>query len=269
MPKRHLHLFVVLATLCTAGFAWWGVESIGKTESLPAAALVVPGPAYEGEARMSAAFQNATQLAGESPDSRAGDEPASTPRDQYPSAPAAESRTTVSRLINPPWSALHPAVVAAPKRLSPPGDVRKTTTSVADGHFLPPAEREPEPSAAVMNRAPAGRPPSDRVPAGRLVSSANLVLALDAGVKTPVALLEDNEGSRLSVQQAGAKNQIADDFSREVSEAATERHVGAADIEDVWLDAQARADERYRLLFGDANYQQQIVRAAQEALAGQ
>ena len=107
--------------------------------------------------------------------------------------------------------------------------------------------------------------PTSSFRVARIAESTTVMLELDRGVQRPIALLES--GKKLTGEQAKAKDQIAEEFETKISEAARAPSGNAAPVDQVWLEEQARANERYRLFFGDDAYNVEIVRAAQEALA--
>lgn len=105
-----------------------------------------------------------------------------------------------------------------------------------------------------------------------------LMLDLGPGVAKPAALLESD--MVLTPQQAAAKNKIAEDFIQEISAVAPKSGDGVApapngeaaqnspSLDEVYFDAAARANSRYRLLFGDEAMDRAEIRAKIESGAG-
>lgn len=97
-----------------------------------------------------------------------------------------------------------------------------------------------------------------------------MVLELDRGIKVPAAVLDNNEP--LAPAQAKAKDLVAAEFAEDIIEAqeqpaANEPSAKRSDIsEAAWQEAQRKADERYRAMFGDAAYNRASMQAAQEAM---
>jgi hypothetical protein len=100
-----------------------------------------------------------------------------------------------------------------------------------------------------------------------------LVFELAPGVPLPVVFLESDPSAPRqppeSPEQAAALDQIAEDFSREISRTVASPATDDGALDAAWSEAQARADRRYQLLFGDAAYNAASMRAAREALAKQ
>jgi hypothetical protein len=116
-----------------------------------------------------------------------------------------------------------------------------------------------------------------------------LTVELDYGVPLPVVLLPRDQPA--TFEQASAESRITSEFAKSLrlsEKSANAKEAGAADprlpaqrssdtgnapltaeegqIEDVYIDAQLRADERYRLLYGDTAYIHQAIKAARAAL---
>jgi hypothetical protein len=91
------------------------------------------------------------------------------------------------------------------------------------------------------------------------------LIELAPGVQMPVAALESAEP--LSVQEAALKDGIAGEFGREVGEAAAESASSPEVLDQAWSRAQVRANERFRLFFGDQAYNRESIRAGRQALA--
>jgi hypothetical protein len=68
--------------------------------------------------------------------------------------------------------------------------------------------------------------------------------------------------------QIDARQQIAKDFEREIADALSQPGSDKADLDEIWNKARQRADNRFRLLFGDDAYNRASVAAAKEAVSG-
>jgi hypothetical protein len=111
-----------------------------------------------------------------------------------------------------------------------------------------------------------------------------LEVELPPGVQAPAVLVQDapqpsqtqpadQENRAPSEGQKAAQQQIANQFANDLAKAAADgTATGTADGTSVdaaaWAAAQQRADEHYRLLFGDDAYNQKTIQAAREALNG-
>ena len=116
-----------------------------------------------------------------------------------------------------------------------------------------------------------------------------LTVELDYGVPLPVVLLPKDQ--LVTFEQASAESRITREFAQNLrlngkfadvtkpdgaeprSPAHRSPDTGSApltaedgEIEDIYIDAQLRADERYRLLYGDTAYIHQAIKAALAAL---
>ena len=100
-----------------------------------------------------------------------------------------------------------------------------------------------------------------------IVDSEPIELELGPGVRLPVAMLDHD--APLTAQEATAKENLVHVFSNEISASLAET---GADITDeriaakIYARAQHRADAQYKVLFGDAAYNQAGMRAAMEAM---
>lgn len=98
---------------------------------------------------------------------------------------------------------------------------------------------------------------------GRGANSGSVTLEIDPGVRVPAALLKSD--TPLPPIVARAKEQIAEDFVREITEA-TNKGVGGKDLDTVVDAARNRADSRFRSIFGYDAYNAFTMQAAREAL---
>lgn len=80
----------------------------------------------------------------------------------------------------------------------------------------------------------------------------------------PAALLPPD--SVLSAGQSAALEKIADDFNAEVNKALSNPNASDAQVAEVWDTATQTADDRYRLLYGDAAYMDKTMAAQLEAM---
>lgn len=94
------------------------------------------------------------------------------------------------------------------------------------------------------------------------LSSGPVLLEVTPGIRSP-AVLAESDGA-LSPQATAMKERIAEDFANEVTQAADPE---TAEVDPVTFDnARNRADERYRMFFGDAAYNQVTMSAAKRAI---
>jgi hypothetical protein len=101
--------------------------------------------------------------------------------------------------------------------------------------------------------------------AGQSQTHGGVTLEVPTGARVPIAAMEG--GGELTPQQQVAVDEILQDFKKEIVELQTAGEGGAASANDAWEAARKRADERYRILFGDAAYNAMQIQAAREALA--
>jgi hypothetical protein len=121
-------------------------------------------------------------------------------------------------------------------------------------------------SAARPSQQPAVAPES---------AGAETVIELPPGLSVPAALAGKNPLLNLAPNQQKLADKISDDFMNQVEagnsgtqgggKASTD---GVESSEQNWRRAQQSADDRYRLLFGDAAYNQQSLNAAKAKATG-
>jgi hypothetical protein len=99
-----------------------------------------------------------------------------------------------------------------------------------------------------------------------LVRSGPITLELKSGVRLPLAAVKTDDA--LYPSQIDARQQIAKDFEREIADALSQPGSDKADLDEIWNKARQRADNRFRLLFGDDAYNRASVAAAKEAVSG-
>jgi hypothetical protein len=89
------------------------------------------------------------------------------------------------------------------------------------------------------------------------------------GSQLPAALSATVPNLQLSPAEEAVKEQIAQEFLEEISEAdpAAEAEDERVVTAEEWTPAQRRADDRLRLLLGDLAYVQQNLETAREALS--
>jgi len=108
-------------------------------------------------------------------------------------------------------------------------------------------------------------PPSiGRAGAGGAVP-APLAMELDRGVQLPAAMVQTADP--MTPAQAAAKQQITDSFAREINKAAADSANDPSAVPIAWSKAQADANARYHLLYGDAAYNRASVAAGTEAVS--
>ena len=92
-----------------------------------------------------------------------------------------------------------------------------------------------------------------------------LMVELDRGIQLPAALMET--GEPLTAAQIAAKKQLGETFAREINDAVNASSADPAALENAWAEAHARANWRYRLLYGDAAFNRASIGAGRDALA--
>jgi hypothetical protein len=95
------------------------------------------------------------------------------------------------------------------------------------------------------------------LPVGGQVLGDNTGFEVDPGVPIPAVLASVAPEAGLSEEQMALSRQIATEFARKVD--------SSPDPSTAWPAERVRADERFRLLFGEDLYRQQTLKAAREA----
>lgn len=159
--------------------------------------------------------------------------------------PNASNRTSAPPTLAaapPPLAGTSPAAAAATSRTAT--DRRASTGSA------PAPQEEP---AITQSR-----------PISRGLALGGFTFELDAGVHLPAALLESE--SALPPAIATAKEGIAREFQREVTDAVARPGTPSRDVGKVWPAAKAKADAQFRAMFGEAAFNEWNMQAAREAL---
>jgi len=246
-------LVVLSATL----FVWIQLLAPPGHEPVPATRYVRENSAVRADARKS--FSMADQPA-ERAEARTVSESPLTSAGPRGSPPTRVSKPVVPAAQTQPANSPQPAVF--------PAGPEDRNAQFADDH--PAGEDRREPAAGVTApRMPAM--PTFILPLSfrAETSSPEVTIELAPGVREPAATLP-HEGIG-SPQQADALDRIVTKFDQEIAAAAAqpETAVDPEPLGRAWADAKWRADERYRLLFGDAAFNQATAQAAREALASQ
>ncbi len=260
MHRRVIFLLASLMALVVATVIWIGSPDAAQSESFAIQLEVARRPRDVDQATNTPAVASTRPQLEVSPDSP-------------PIAPPHALATSLrSPIVAAPMDRVSPAS-PPPQTRVPSTRPRVPTASpaserpVRDARVEPPTSSDEEPvDPRVMSRGLRTALPNPSLIFRGLAGSSDVVLEIDRGVQRPVALLENKQS--LSPEQANAKDRIAEEFAEKVSEAARNRAGDAPPVDQVWLEEQARANERYRLIFGDDAYNLDTVRAAQEALAG-
>lgn len=153
------------------------------------------------------------------------------------SAPAASHHST-PRHVNAAAPAASTPLWDSTKPAHPPAAAFSTTPTVPPAAFK---------TAAASPSTPASGTPR---PAAESFE-------VDAGVPIPASLGAVDPAVGLSEQQAELNRQIAAEFIQAVN--------GSPDVSAAWKAGQARADARFRKLFGDDLFRAQILNVAREA----
>ena len=91
-----------------------------------------------------------------------------------------------------------------------------------------------------------------------------MTFELGPGVPLPAALLESE--SPLPPAVAAAKEGIAREFQRDVTDAVAQPNTLTPSVGKTWPAAKAKADAQFRAMFGDAAFNEWSMQAAREAL---
>lgn len=97
-------------------------------------------------------------------------------------------------------------------------------------------------------------------------SDAEIIFELAPGMLAPAAVATTHEALPLNPAQETLKEKIADEFAREIEGALADPITTSKALGETWSHAQKRADERFRLMFGNAAFVKQSAAAAREAM---
>lgn len=161
-------------------------------------------------------------------------------------------------------SAAAPAVTAPTA-----GESEPAATDVAAAPVVSKVTGDPSPAGSSMTAAAArpadvaasgsgARPPQTVAAPARQAQ----VFGLPPGLQAPAALIETDPSLKLSPLQEDLKKEITKQFLAAINGGVTGASEGAVVEADAWTAAQARADSRFRKLFGDAAYMSQSLNAA-------
>ena len=125
-----------------------------------------------------------------------------------------------------------------------------------------PANRQSSTAEAAAPRQAA--PTTDSPFVSREFPIGAMTFELDPGVPLPAALMESE--SPLPPVLAAAKEGIAREFQRDVTDAVAQPDTPAPVAGKTWPAAKAKADAQFRALFGDAAFNEWNMQAAREAL---
>lgn len=131
------------------------------------------------------------------------------------------------------------------------------TAQVLPGNAITSLTLPPSPAAGAQSAAPstaADAPATSRE--DPYTPPTNIAYEIEAGMRAPVALLPHSQP--MSPQVAGALESIRQDFDREIS--------AAPDPAAVWEAARKRADDQYRMMFGDEAFNRLSLEDAIQAL---
>ena len=188
---------------------------------------------------------------------------------------------TPTRLESGPASAASPERPATVATLEPKQDRASSAPNLT---LAPPplagvplAGTNPATTAAMPSRttarptstseplAPRQAPPTPESPLiPREFALGSVTFELDPGVPLPAALMESE--SPLPPVLAAAKEGIAREFQRDVTDAVAQPNTPSPSVGKTWPAAKAKADAQFRALFGDAAFNEWNMQAAREAL---
>jgi hypothetical protein len=180
------------------------------------------------------------------------------PRNSQASATTATAHRAPRRTEASPQSVHRPALDADDFRTSPPKTIRTVTRALEPTHG-----RIRQPGAAEQSRWPRTTtiaPPS--------ASLGERVFDLGPGMQAPAAVMPTDPALPLTPRQETLKAGMARDFLAVIDRVQSDPAHPPELLGDTWIAAQRRADERFRLMFGDAAYLRQSAAAARAALPG-
>ncbi len=194
---------------------------------------------------------------------------------QPPPARPQSSTTSSPELPASADAAQHPAGMALSRHpesrteIRPIADPAKPLSSTVGGLpavvHVDAAVAQPSPALADASPKPATQSRAFVRAAGTPRFSEQAGFELDPGVQAPVAMSPTNPALGFSPQQEALKNQIMNQFLQEL-DAVAASSAGQDAIANAWASGQKRADERFRVLFGEAAYQKQGVKIARESV---
>jgi hypothetical protein len=123
--------------------------------------------------------------------------------------------------------------------------------------------RKPSPSAIHDSSAARTIAP----PSIAIAASSTRVFELAPGVQAPAALAESDPTASLTPLHEALKETIANRFADEIEGKLADPTISPEALGETWAAAQARADARFRAMFGDAAYLQHKAALARKALA--
>lgn len=251
-------LVVLVIGAGLAGTGFFQKQSVPHTAESGSSAGGQKRPARDFDGRMAAGVSESSAVATTGPGALRG-----TPDQGRPANAPSVARPTGSQSMPEARSAPTAALVAAqsggppvlPAAARGPGAPQGAGIQAFSGAAVSgdnggsatgAAAVAPTGSGAGANRVPGNNPPGGGI------------IPVPAGARVPIAALDPIE-NRPPPQRA-ALERILDDFQNEVA-GATGAESGPA-----WEQARRRADERYRILYGNDAYNQLTMQAALEAL---
>ncbi|MBN8709767.1 MAG: hypothetical protein J0I10_10325 [Verrucomicrobia bacterium] len=163
--------------------------------------------------------------------------------------------------VNAGSSAVVPASVAPSSLSSPPA-----APSVSSSGYAAPSSNGPVSTGSSGGGAVGGGTSSGGTSTGaspEVSSGGEIVVDVPPGNRAPAVFLDDTQHTP---QQNAALDTIAQDFADEVAQLPSD---GSGQKSALWQQAAQRADDRYRMLFGDDAANNLQVKAAREVLQQQ
>lgn len=188
-------------------------------------------------------------------------------------APSSVAETPALRIANQDGVAV-PSDAAVPQKAHWPSQVQTPSVSRESAPTQTAWSRSAPAQSTGFVRQSQDQPDQDQftpLEAPTVVQPARgpMILEVSPGVRLPAILMEADEV--LSPQAAAIKERIAEEFAQEIRDAVDPEKSEDPSKPEVAPDefdpAVRRADERYRMFFGDAAYNQRTMQAAKQAVS--
>ena len=181
-----------------------------------------------------------------------------SPEPEAPGRTAHSASTSASDATDPRSRAAHRSKDEAPTdRSSTPGDQSTAKRPPVGSVFAPPQTSRTGSFSPASPRDSRGGGDAPRRPVGGKVLGDATGFEVDPGVPIPAVLSPVAPEVGLSETQKALNQRIATEFAQRVD--------SSADPSVAWPVERARADNRFRLLFGEDLYRRQAVKAVREA----
>lgn len=189
--------------------------------------------------------------------------PTAAPLEPGAAAAASPERPAVAATLEPK----HHRAPSAPNLTAPPLPAARPAlagTSPATTSATPSTTADKESSTVEVAALLQATPTMDSPVIAREFTIGAMTFELGPGVPLPAALLESE--SPLPPAVAAAKEGIAREFQRDVTDAVVQPNTLSPAVGKTWPAAKAKADAQFRALFGEAAFNEWNMQAAREAL---